>query len=546
MKKKFIPPHAPHFLIASFLALLVLAVFFPVRNFEFLHYDDNLYITQNPYLQNGFGWQGLRWAFSADLFHESPYVDYWQPMTAVSRMIEIGCLGFNAGSHHWVNLFLHTLNVLLLFALLRVTTGYVWRSFWVAAFFAVHPLQAEPVAWLMGRKDLLSVFFCLSALHVYSRFVKSGKVFFLAGSVMLYLLGLMSKPAIVGLPVVLFFWDRWPLGLEPKQESARRFLFAKLPYVLFSGIFCVIPLIAQRCSLYDSPDLFILARIPLAYLGYLMKIFFPVGLGLRPPLGIAPVSAAQIIPAIFILSVLSSAVFVQRRRFPFLFLGWCWYLAFLVPAVGLSTESDRFLYLPAAGVFIMVVWGISEIKHGGKDGVFFKKLLAVALLFSSSVLCFSQLGYWKDSISVFRRALELDGRNFIVRNNYGLLLLERGEAEEAFSEFREALRINPRYGITYHNIGLVLAYHLGKPEEAIRYFLKAIELDPLLVQSHYSLANILAKEGRPDDAVHYFRKAVQTNPNYRATISPVLARFLREEIGPTTNTNGMFAAEWKD
>jgi Tfp pilus assembly protein PilF len=546
------------------LALSVGAVYWPVRSHQFVNFDDLGYIIQNPYAQAGLTWQGVAWAFT------SGYAANWHPLTWLTHMLDCQLFGLNAGGHHLTSVLLHIANTVVLFLLLQRMTGAVWRSAFVAALFGLHPLHVESVAWVSERKDVLCALFGLLSIWAYVRSRERGagskeqgatcqepssRITYHASrlyllSLLLFALGLMSKPMLVTLPFVLLLLDYWPLGRVTGDEwrvtgaagsgergagsGLRVCLVDKIPFFLLAAASCVVTFLAQQHSgaVADAANVPLEHRLPnaiVSYVTYLGKIFWPTKLAVYYPYRATMPPAITVIWMV-ILALVTAVAFTSLRRKPWLAVGWLWYLGMLVPViglvqVGLQAMADRYTYLPAIGIFLMVAWSVGEVRGSRVEGQDYVARLtnqprllgavALAIVSACAVLSSAQVHTWKDSETLYRHALTVTSDNAIVHGNLGSALIEQHRFAEAAGEFAEALRIKPGYAEAEGNWGFALALQ-GKVDEAIAHYHKALELKPDLERTHFTLGQALLMQGKRDEAIAEYRAALQINPDWPA------------------------------
>ena len=506
-------------LIALLLALATLLVYLPVTRSGFLQYDDDDYVTSNYVVQNGLSFAGIQWAFT------TVHASNWHPLTWLSHMTDCELFGLNPTAHHFVNVLFHAANAALLFGLLLRLTNALWPAAFAAALFAWHPLHVESVAWIAERKDVLSTFFALLALLSYTRYAQKNcrRSFWVA--LIYFALGLMAKPMLVTLPFVLLLLDYWPLRRIPvfKTPAARRLLLEKWPFFLLAILSCLVTFLAQRSTAVASLELvplgFRLENLPVAYVVYLSKIFWPANLAVIYPLPtnfqLPPMTVAL---ALAVLIFISAAVWLGRQRAPYLPVGWLWFLGTLVPVIGLvqvgaQALADRYTYLPAIGLFIMAAFGARDLAGrlplpkmvvGGSAALILAACVAVTE---------NQLRYWRDGESLFRHALAVTRDNYIAHINLGVALELAGKLDEAIAENRAAEVLAPNRYQIHNNLGNCLD-HLGKPVEALAEYREAIRLNPKLPEFHNSLGIVLNELGRYDEALVEFTNAAQLNPAY--------------------------------
>jgi tetratricopeptide (TPR) repeat protein len=532
-------------------------VYWPVRNHEFLHYDDDVYVTKNPDVQSGLSWQGVKWAFTTG------HASNWHPLTWLSLMLDCWLFGVKPGPMHIVNVFFHVANTILLFIVLSRMTKSVWQSAFIAGLFALHPLHVESVAWVAERKDVLSTLFWLLTMLAYTRYAERPSVgrYFL--TLVLFVLGLMSKPMLVTLPFVLLLLDYWPLGrLFNPKFSAVRLLLEKLPLLILSIVSSVITFIVQQRSgaVADSNRLLLDERVInaiVSYLTYIGKMIWPTGLAvLYPhPGSTTPVSRAVIYGSILVLITIFFVCYC--RRYKYLIVGWLWYLGTLVPVIGIvqvgsQAMADRYTYVPLIGIFIIIAFGVTELLKEKPFGKIALGVLAGISLSACVVVTSNQLKYWKDSLLLFEHTLSVIESSSIMENNYANILSNLGRPGEAAAHLSEALKLLPNSPEIHNNYGNALR-EMGKLDEAIAQYKIAIKLDPDFTLAYYNLglalavkgdyegaieqyriylgtavkvadirqdmAMQLAKEGRADDAVSQFQKALIVKPDSAEVLS---------------------------
>jgi tetratricopeptide (TPR) repeat protein len=507
--------------IGLLLVLATLLAYLPVTHDRFINYDDDNYITQNQVVQRGLTWAGVKWAFTT--WHASN----WHPLTWLSHMTDCELFHLNPGGHHFVNVLFHAANAILLFMLLLNSTDALWPSVFIAALFAWHPLHVESVAWVSERKDVLSTFFALLALLSYVRFARENRHcnFWLA--VVFFALGLMSKPMPVTLPFVMLLLDYWPLQRGFRQDSesnARkvwRCVLEKWPFFLLAALSSTVTFLAQRdeavASLTKVPLTLRFENAILAYGDYLLKAIWPMHLAIFYPLPkhIAwPLTTA--VAAVLIL--ISTAVWLERRRSPWLLVGWLWFLGTLAPVIGLvqvgdQAMADRYGYFPLIGIFIAVTFTITERTNRFRFLKIVCATTGVLILFACLVLTENQLRYWQDSESLFTHALAVTKDNALAHLNLGAALDEQNKPAEALIEYQKALQLDPYRHEIYNDIGRLLNGG-GKPEAALNYCREAVRLNPKSPFSHNNLGLVLAELGHWDEAMGQFSEAAQLDAGY--------------------------------
>jgi tetratricopeptide (TPR) repeat protein len=512
------------------LALVTLLVYLPVAGHGFSIFDDDDYVSQNHIVQNGLTWSGVKWAFT------SWYASNWHPVTWLSHMLDCELFGLNAGAHHLVNVLFHTANAVLLFLLLLRLTRELWPSAYVAALFAWHPLHVESVAWISERKDVLSTFFALLTLLAYVRHVQRmtsapalsrftfhvSRFYWLA--LAFFALGLMAKPMLVTLPFVMLLLDYWPLQRAHDERPAvanwSRLVLEKWLFFVLAAASCVMTYPAQNegglvVSLKEMPLEYRLGNALLAYNLYLLKTFWPVRLAVLYPLP-KTISLPVVFISAAILIAISVAVWLGRKRGPYMLVGWLWFLGTLVPVIGLvqighAAMADRYTYFPAIGVFIAVTFGVRDLANRFRFPSRLTTVAAVLILGGCVVLAENQLRCWRDDESLFSHAINVVKDNEPAHLCLGLVYKANGQNTAAMAEYRTALRLNPDRIKTYHSLALLLA-DAGRTNEALAELREASRLFPGDALSRNALANLLADSGQTNEALAEFQKALQTNP----------------------------------
>jgi tetratricopeptide (TPR) repeat protein len=521
-------------LICLSLVVVTTMVYWQVGGFEFVRYDDDKYIMENPVVSNGLSLEGIRWAFSS--FEHSN----WHPLTWLSHMLDVQLFGLDAGRHHRVNLFFHILNTLILFVLLQRMTGDLWKSGFVAALFALHPLHVESVAWIAERKDLLSAFFFLLTLLAYERYARMRGPWNYLLVVMLFALGLLSKPMVVTLPFVLLLLDFWPLGrfaFTSSDSSApaegavgrrivalikfnRRLILEKIPLLALSAMSCAVTIIAQRSAMKALEAVPFDARILnaiVAYAEYIYRFFVPVDLAVLYPY--RSVTTGQVLGAAVLLASITALV-VYRRKTRSLLVGWFWYLGTLVPVIGLvqvgvQAFADRYTYLPSIGLFILLTWLVADLSDRLPYRVAVLTAGALLILAGLSAATVSQARYWVNSETLFAHALQSTTDNYVVHSNFGAWLAGQGRTEDAIRHYNEALRIKPDDGDARYNLANVLVRQ-AKYQEAIAQYREVLRSAPDHLMARNNLALCLIQTGERRAAIEQFQEILRLNPGFEA------------------------------
>ena len=509
----------PIFIIVA-LALVTLAVFWRITRNDFLNFDDQDYVTENPMVLSGLNAKSIAWAFTTD------FAGNWHPMTWLSHMLDVQFFGMKPGWHHFTSLLFHAANAILLFVVLLKMTGALWRSAFVAALFALHPLHVESVAWIAERKDVLSTFFFLLTLWAYACFVQlqGSKFKVQAGWYLLALaffaLGLMSKPMLVTLPFVLLLLDFWPLK-RFQPSTFRRILVEKIPFLILAFASSVITFSVQHRggAVADVAALPVGMRVSNAFaacISYIRKMFWPVDLAVFYPFP-KSFSDSLVMLCALVLCAITAIALRRWRRSPWLAVGWFWFLGTLVPVIGLvqvgmQSMADRYTYIPLIGLFIALTWGAWEIFGSRIRHKSIWAATACGILAACFGFTFSQAGYWRDSETLFARTLQVTRDNPVAEYSYGAALVQKGRVDEAFPHFLDAVRLKPDYAEAHNNIGLTLVLR-GQFDEAIEHYHAALRAKSGSGEIHYNLGRVFAMAGRRDEAATEYETALKLQPH---------------------------------
>jgi tetratricopeptide (TPR) repeat protein len=529
------------------IAAAAVAVYAPVRDNTFVNFDDASYVADNAMVQRGFSADGVRWAFTTG------HAGNWHPVTWLSHMADAEWFGPGPRAPHVTNVVLHVLSALLLFRLLVSLTGALWRSTVVALLFAVHPLHVESVAWVAERKDVLSAVFWMLTLLAYVSYARRGGVGRYLIVVAAFAIGLMAKPMLVTLPVVLLLIDGWPLR-RTAHTPVSRLLAEKVPLLAMSAASSVVTFLVQResgavRSLDALPFVARAGNAALAYVIYIAKTIWPVHLAAIYPYPSGPRIPWLASAAALILVVVTMAAIRLRRRAPYVTTGWLWYLVTLTPVIGLiqvgsQPWADRYTYLPSIGLFVAVVWASGEIVKD-RRATLAAGAIAIAAIAALAVTARAQVLVWRDSVTLWTHAaavtrdnarahtnlghaLALSGRldaalaeyetalrvrpDLAEAHNYlGLALFDRRDATGAISHYREAVRLRPAFTLAHNNLCMALGA-TGDLDGAIAACTEAVRLDPRFAAAHGNLGVALARAGRLDDALREFRVVLDLQP----------------------------------
>jgi tetratricopeptide (TPR) repeat protein len=517
MKKQPMPQQAKKTLVLSIyfaLAFSALLVFWQVRNFDFVHCDDNDYVSKNPNVLNGLTPAAVSWAFTTDVS------SHWHPLTWLSLMLDCQLFGPNPAGFHLVNLLLHIVNTLLLFAVLKRMTGALWQSAFVAALFALHPMHVESVAWISERKDVLSTFFWLLTMLAYTQYVKKPGIVQYLLTLLFFALGLMAKPMLVTLPFVLLLLDYWPF----QRKISWHLLVEKIPLFALVAVSSVVTFLVMRTggALIKMDTLPLNSRIAnavLSYVKYLYKMVWPRNLAIFYPFGeSASFPFWQVAMCVLLLLVISIFVIRLGRNQKYLPVGWFWFIGTLVPVIGIiqvgqQAYADRYTYVPYIGLFIMIAWGLPVLLSKLPQRKIALGLSMVIVLTTLGICDHQQTSYWKNSVTLFSHALEVTQKNWLAHNDLGLAYDDLGRSAEAIENFSQAIKIIPDYAEAHTNLGIVYT-KLGRWQDAIDEHKQAIKFKPDLALAHNNLGIVYTKLGRWQDAIDAYKQAIRIKPDF--------------------------------
>ena len=496
---------------------------------DFVNFDDHVYVYENPLVTKGLSAEGLIGAFT------HTHARNWHPITTLSHMLDCQLWGLKPAGHHFTNVILHTIAVLLLFLVLRQMTGALWQSAFVSVLFAIHPLHVESVAWVAERKDVLSVVFFMLTLAAYARYAQAPTLARYALVTLLFAFGLMSKPMLVTLPFVLLLLDYWPLArlsspTSKVQTQLRSLIAEKIPLFALSALSCIATLLVQRADPNAIDQLPFLWRMNNAFTScvtYIWQMLWPTRLAVFYPYPDNRLHVGEVIVAIALLITVSLVVIFLRKTKPYLVTGWFWYLGILVPVIGLiqvgeQAHADRYTYLPQIGLYIMIAWLVPDllpdsVKRASRAVAAVAGTLAVVAL---GACAFVQTSYWKNSETLWNHTLAVTADNDVAHNNIGFLLLQRGELDEAILHFQSAVDIRSKKTEVHYGLGAALIQNnLGNAfarkhflDQAIGHFQEAIRLRPDYGDAYFNLGSVLFQEGRIDEAIVQWQKALAIQP----------------------------------
>jgi len=535
------PRPAVALVIAIALVLLNVFVYASVRHFDLVNWDDSTYITENPTVLGGLSWSSVWWALTTG---HSPY---WHPMTWLSHLLDVTLFGTDAGAYHVTSLVLHIASTLLLFEIFRRRTGAEWPSAFVAAIFAVHPLHVESVAWIAERKDVLSTLFWMLTVAAYLGYVKQPRWGRYALVLIAYALALMAKPMVVTLPVVLLLLDVWPLRRlaltwprPPADEvSPKRIVAEKVPLIVLALATSVATVIIQHrvgamANLSALPWTTRVANATIGYVAYLWKTIWPTHLAAFYPL--FEITAPRVAAAALAIVALSLAAIALRTRYPWLFVGWFWYVVTIAPVIGLLQAgeqgmADRFMYVPMIGLSIVAAWAMAlpaVQRRLRPEGI---AAIAAIVVIACAVTARTQAAHWENSVELWSHATRVTPQSYIAHENLGQALRERGQLEAAKASYERALQLAPAHSPFYaaviqNSLGMVLMRE-DKIAEAGDRFGAAVAINPGFAEAQTNLANTLAAQGKPAEAIEHYREAIRLKPDYTEPLVGIGGALLR-------------------
>ena len=540
------------FAVCIFLTAITWLVFGQTLAHDFVNYDDKTYVYGNSLITEGLTLRGILRAFV------DTQTGNWHPLTLISHMLDVQLYGLKAGSHHFTNVLLHTIAVLLLFLWLRRVTGKLWPNAFVAVIFAIHPLRVESVAWIAERKDVLSAFFFMLTLGAYAHYVRQPTLGRYLTMSILFAAGLMSKPMLVTVPFVLLLLDYWPLNRHPavlrRDRPARQaegsgsprricpsadqkseiqkwlaLLAEKIPLFALSIGSCVVTFILQERSVGSIAQLPFSWRVQnaiVSYVTYIWQMFWPANLAVFYPHPENHLALWRVVFAAAFLVAITLLVFALRRTRPYLLVGWLWYLSMLLPVigfveVGLQGHGDRYTYLPQIGLYIAITWLIADLSVSLR---FHRKILAafaIIIVTALTACAWKQTSYWRNSETLWTHTLAVTRNNDVAHTNLGMFLADRGQLDEALPHLQTALEIRsgaaqPHYDLSFALIHCDIGYALAKKgalDDAIAHLRKAIEFQPDYADAHYNLGTALFQRARIDEAIVEYQRTLSIRPS---------------------------------
>jgi protein O-mannosyl-transferase len=517
---------------------------------DFINYDDQNYVYENTKITGGLNMAGIAWAFS------HVHAQNWHPLTTISHMLDCQLYGLKAGGHHFTNVLLHTVAVLLLFAVLREMTGALWQSAFVAAVFAIHPLHVESVAWVAERKDVLSAVFFMLTLGAYVRYARAPSITRYLAMAMLFALGLMSKPMLVTLPFVLLLLDYWPLkrfapstSVKSKakwldwwerQSLRRRLILEKIPLIALSAISGTVTFLAQRQALGWTEDLPVSLRFNNAvvtYVAYIWQMLWPVKLAVFYPHPESRVPLLEIVLALAVLIAITLTGIVFRRKQPYFITGWLWYLGMLVPVIGViqvgwQGRADRYTYLPQIGLYVLAAWAFADLSASWRHQRKIATVGAAILLGSLTWRAWNQASFWRNSETLWTHTLAVTAGNDVADNNLGIIFLGRGQVDEAISRFQAAVDLRPENAPAHDNLAKAFLQK-GQVADALLHYRKLLEIQPDNAEAHNILGTVLIQQGRVREAIEQWQETLVMQPengNAKSNLAWVFATYPDESV----------------
>ncbi|MBD3345937.1 MAG: tetratricopeptide repeat protein [Chitinivibrionales bacterium] len=520
-------------IISVLLAVLVLVVYYPVTQYGFVNYDDAEYVTKNEHVTGGLTINNIIWAFT------SKYEGNWHPLTWLSHMVDYEFFGDNASGHHGISIIIHMLNALLLFLVLLRLSQTVWRSALVAALFALHPINVESVAWIAERKNVLSTFFMLAAIWKYADYAKYGKRQSHILSFLYFCFGLMAKSMLVTFPFVLLLLDYWPLRRvetpfgEAKAyngksrpysggrfRNIRQLILEKTPFFLMAFIASFVAYMTQEAgkAIYEYPLAYKIVNSSVSYLRYTASMIWPQKLAIFYPFPVE-INIPLLMIALGFIGAMTFLAVKNIGRFPWLGVGWFWYLGTLVPVIGIvkigaQARADRYAYVPLIGLFIIFAWTMKELFKKRRHIITVKIFIACTILLLLARSTRQQIQHWHNGLTVFSHALKVTEGNYIAHTNIGAIFFRQGLYDTASFHFNEALKIKPHDAIANYNLGLVFAYK-GDCFQSIDRFRKAIESDPEYAKAYHNMGVAFKDSGVYSAAEDCFKNAITVEADFR-------------------------------
>jgi len=510
--------------VCLFLAAITWAVFGQTVRYEFVSFDDDVYVYENPAVRSGLTLKGILWAFT------HVHGENWHPLTSLSHMLDCELYGLNAGGHHLTNVLLHAAAAIFLFLVVRRMTAALWPSAFVAAVFAIHPLRVESVAWVAERKDVLSGLFFVLTLWAYVRYSRRPPSLIRYGMVVfLFALGLLCKPMLVTLPFVLLLLDYWPLRRFGQATASRwliprNLIVEKIPLFVLSAAACAVTFLVQHRAIRPIEAVSFFLRISNALVScavYLTQMVYPKNLAVFYPFPAHGLPPGKTALAFLLLVSVTMAAFFRRKNRPYFLVGWLWYLGMLVPVIGLvqagmQAHADRYTYLPQIGLYLLLTWMAVELTASWRCRAWVLGVGAAGILAALILCARAQTSYWHDSESLWAHAVACTSDNALAETNLGSVLFNEGRLDETIAHCQRAVEMQPDYSPAWTGLGSAFL-HKGQLAKAISYFRQAVKLHPAYPSAQNDLALALLQAGNVDEAITHFRNALETDPDLAET-----------------------------
>jgi tetratricopeptide (TPR) repeat protein len=511
--------HWANICICLCIAALTWLVFGQTLRHDFVNYDDPRYVYENTRITGGLSISGIAWAFT------HVHSMNWHPLTTISHMLDCQLYGLKAGGHHLTNVLLHIAAAVLLFLALLEMTSAFWRSAFVAAVFAIHPLRVESVAWIAERKDVLSGVFFMLTLLVYVHYTRAPSFRRYLALALVFTMGLMSKPMLVTLPFVLLVLDYWPLDRteDPTSGAWSRLLMRvleKIPLIALSAVSSIVTFLVQKGAVGGTEQLPVATRINnavVSYVAYIWQMFWPFRLAVFYPHPEHRLPLWEIISSLLLLVGITVIAIASRKQRPYLITGWLWYLGMLVPVIGLvqvgwQGRADRYTYLPQIGLCIAVTWAVTDLTRLWRFQRTILSAVAIAVIAVLSLCSWVQTSYWRDSETLFRHALAVTSNNDVAENNLGIVFLGQGKVDDAISLLQAAVDLRPENGPAHENLAKALLQK-GQVADALFHYRKLLELQPDNIEVHNIVGTVLVQQGRVREGAEEWRKVLAIDPD---------------------------------
>lgn len=505
----------PEFVVITVLSFLVILIYAQTVGFNFINFDDNLYVYENSFVTSGLNWTNIKWAFTH--FHSAN----WHPLTWISHQLDVTIFGPKAGGHHATNVIFHLINSILAFVVFQKYTDSFSKSAIIAALFAVHPMHVESVAWISERKDVLSTMFWFLTMWTYFAYVKKGenKNFYIL-TLLFFILGLLSKPMLVTLPFVLLLLDYGFLERLKTTADLKKLIVEKIPFFALSAVSSYITILAQKNwgaiqSLEMLPFQTRFFNAFVSYAKYIVSFFYPVKLSVWYPYN-ENLSSFEITASVILLISISALCVWQFEKRKYLLTGWLWFLGTLIPVIGLvqvgnQPIADRYTYIPYFGLFLMLVFGLKDLfDHLKIEAKVFYVIWAIAILIFS-VIANRQTSHWKNDATLYKHSLSVTTGNYIVLQTYCHHLMLIDELDRAENLCRQAVEIKPDFAGAINTLGII-EFKRGKYDAAAENFKKTIEVSPNYQGIYFNYSNALSLNGKPEEAEAQLQKAVVSTP----------------------------------